>query len=355
MQRKGLKHSFSALILALGTGLPLTACSQGATTPAPAQTDISANVYNLLVKEIFADLSVSAEASEIKSLNTALAGQSPDEKYATLKKISQTASKLYSRLLTRLNALNPPADAKTKHEQFKTFLSDLNKSSGQFEQALGADRASLLKSIASEPVQVQAQLLVSQQSYLKPESKTAIQSLSSLGITYQPLEPALSTLAVPQFWDKSDGDLTKAVNQSAESARVQLQTLLQSLPGSIASTEPGKPVAVDASLEDLLNKSIQANASALNAQDVNAFTDSLHPQSPYMPYMPNVFYSLMQNETRYKINKITVQDATETTANVVVSRSTTDKSGTIEQELLYSMKKSGTAWKVFNITDQTKK
>lgn len=346
MQRKGLKHSLSALILALGAASPLTACSQGATTPAPAQTDISANVYNLLVKEIFADLSVSAEASEIKSLNTALAGQTPDEKYATLKKILQASGKLYSRLLIKLNALNPPADAKAKHEQFKAFLADLAKSSGQLEQALGADRDALLKSIASEPVQVQAQLLLSQQTYLKPESKTAIQSLDSLGITYQPLDSALSTLAIPQFWEKSDGDLTKAVNQSAESARVQLQTLLQTLPGSnaVAST---KPVTVDASLEEQLSKSIQANADAVNAQDVSAFTDSLHPQSQYMPYMPNVFYSMVQNQTRYKLNKITVQNATESTANVLVSRSTTDKSGTSEQEILYSMKKSGTAWKVF--------
>lgn len=104
----------------------------------------------------------------------------------------------------------------------------------------------------------------------------------------------------------------------------------------------------DASAAELpIFVAIRSNALALNTQDIQGFTNTLHPGSQFMAYMPNLFYLLIQAGTHYAINDMKVQRNDGTDATVLVNRDTTDISGTINQQITYTMRKSGTVWRVF--------
>ena len=107
------------------------------------------------------------------------------------------------------------------------------------------------------------------------------------------------------------------------------------------------PLNVPLSDESAIRQIIQDNANALNSQDVGAFSNSLHPQSQIMNFMPDIFNVLVQYQTRYRINEIEITSKSESSASAYVYRSTTDISGTIEQDIIYTLRKSGDAWKVF--------
>lgn len=112
--------------------------------------------------------------------------------------------------------------------------------------------------------------------------------------------------------------------------------------GSSSDDDSGEPPE-----EQALFVAIRSNALALNTQDIQGFTNTLHPGSQFMAYMPNLFYLLIQAGTHYAINDMQVQRNDGTDATVLVDRDTTDISGTINQHITYTMRKSGTAWRVF--------
>lgn len=118
-------------------------------------------------------------------------------------------------------------------------------------------------------------------------------------------------------------------------------------PSSTPSPTASVDVNINPNVEREIKQAIQDNATALNSQDINAFASSLHPESRFTSFMPDVFYLLVQAQTRYRINGMSVESQSDTSASVLVDRSTSDISGTIEQEILYTMRKSGTSWKVF--------
>ena len=105
--------------------------------------------------------------------------------------------------------------------------------------------------------------------------------------------------------------------------------------------------------ERIIFQVIDDNANALNAQDIDPFIDTLHPESEFMSVMPDLFYYLIQAQTRYNILDKSVQSLSESSASVLVLRRTSDLSGTIDQEILYTMRKSGDDWRIYFMTDQT--
>lgn len=347
MKRKGLKSSQSVLLFALACGLPIVACAPVTPAVVVSQTDISSDVYKLLLKELFAELSISSEAQDIKALNSQFAAQTPDEKFQILKKLNQRTRQLYMRLSNELKALNPPEDLKAIHQQSTNLLTALSTSNDLFERILSSDRANLLKNLQDQPAQIEASLLGVLQSYIKPESKATIKSLGTLGITYQSSEPVLSELDVKQYWEKSDQDLLKASQSSAKAARSQLLSLLLVTSGD--SAVPSQNLPIDTSTEAQLIQIIQDNANALNEKDVVAFQASLHPHSQLHSYMPNLFAVLLQFKTSYRLNKIMVEAATGSDASVQVSRSTTDISGSKEHEIRYHLRKFGNVWRIFSM------
>jgi hypothetical protein len=111
-------------------------------------------------------------------------------------------------------------------------------------------------------------------------------------------------------------------------------------------------VEVSVSDEQAIRAVIQANADALNSQNLPAYSATLHPESQITAYMPNVFYVLVQYQTRYRINDLEVEELNGNNASVWVQRSTADLSGTIEQDIIYTLRKSGSNWKIFFMEDE---
>lgn len=111
-------------------------------------------------------------------------------------------------------------------------------------------------------------------------------------------------------------------------------------------------VEVNVSDEQAIRAVIQANADALNSQNLPAYSATLHPDSQITAYMPNVFYVLVQYQTRYRINDLEVEELNGGNASVWVQRSTADLSGTIEQDIIYTLRKSGSNWKIFFMEDE---
>ena len=111
-----------------------------------------------------------------------------------------------------------------------------------------------------------------------------------------------------------------------------------------ASSEPEPTFGSD---ENAIFAVIKANANALNSQDLNSYATTLHPESQITRYMPDIFWLLVQAQTRYQINDLEVDEQNDSVASVWVDRSTSDISGTIEQDIIYTLKKSGSSWKIY--------
>lgn len=122
--------------------------------------------------------------------------------------------------------------------------------------------------------------------------------------------------------------------------------------GSI-NTDTETKVDVSLELKKEIEQAIHDNANALNTRDLAAFSSSLHPSSQIQAAMPDIFYFLMQAQTSYNIVSIQIQSQSDTSATALVERRTTDLSGTINQQILYTLQKSGSQWKVFFMVDQS--
>lgn len=104
---------------------------------------------------------------------------------------------------------------------------------------------------------------------------------------------------------------------------------------------------VPANVQAEIFAAIDANAEALNSRNLQAFTNSLHPESQIASAMPRLFEILVQNETRYIILDKSLQAKAEEGAVVLVGRRTRDVKGTLNQTIRYTMRKHNGQWKVF--------
>lgn len=141
--------------------------------------------------------------------------------------------------------------------------------------------------------------------------------------------------------------------------------LLQNLAGgrgagnsSDAPDETNKPtpsgIDVAPEVQRAIFQAIDDNANALNVQDLRAYYQTLHPDSQFTALMPDVYYVLTtQYQTRYNILDKSIQSQSEDSASVLVRRRTSDTSGTLNQEILYTMRTFEGDWRIFFMTDQS--
>lgn len=120
--------------------------------------------------------------------------------------------------------------------------------------------------------------------------------------------------------------------------------------GSTTTTPSPTPTASADSASDSENEAIYAairdNADALNNRNYAQYISSFHPTSPYLAYMPTLYYQLTGVNTRYVLKNMQVSFKNATLANVVVNRDTIDDAGTLSGKINYTLGKSGSDWKV---------
>ena len=97
---------------------------------------------------------------------------------------------------------------------------------------------------------------------------------------------------------------------------------------------------------------IHDNANALNGGDEGQFTASFHSDSEFSKSESLAsFYQRLRNQyfTRYNIVETKIQSQSADIATVIVKRRTTDYTGTIEQDVLYTLRKQAGSWKIFSM------
>lgn len=148
-----------------------------------------------------------------------------------------------------------------------------------------------------------------------------------------------------------DPELLESISGTQAANKAKATGSTQKVDTSIDASVPVESVAED--VEAAIFQAIDDNANALNTQNGDAFIRTIHPQSQINAAMPDLFILLVQSQTRYNILDKQLQSKSESAASVLVQRRTSDLSGTINQEILYTMRTDGDQWKVFFMTDQS--
>lgn len=153
---------------------------------------------------------------------------------------------------------------------------------------------------------------------------------------------------------KSSGDPSKTPSKANPSATPSDSP--SPLPSISPSNKPD-PDSLDLSTseKDAILQVVDDNAKALNSQDIDAFSDTVHPDSEFAQYMPDLFYYLLNANTQYEIVNDYIDTVSGNSASVIVYRRTTDVAGTVDQEIVYTLRKDGSDWKIFNmiVTNQS--
>lgn len=114
-------------------------------------------------------------------------------------------------------------------------------------------------------------------------------------------------------------------------------------PGLVASASPTPDPEVTAIIQV-----IHDNANALNGGDPDKFKASFHADSEFTKLLPDFYVRLRETfRTRYNIVETKLQSQSADIASVIVKRRTTDYTGTIEQDVLYTIRKSQGNWLIF--------
>lgn len=99
---------------------------------------------------------------------------------------------------------------------------------------------------------------------------------------------------------------------------------------------------------------IHDNANALNGDDLSQYQATLHEDSDFMRLMPAIYLDLRRLQTQYNVADTKIQSQSAEIASVLVRRRTSDFTGTIEQEVLYTLRKNSSKnWKIFSMVVQT--
>lgn len=99
---------------------------------------------------------------------------------------------------------------------------------------------------------------------------------------------------------------------------------------------------------------IHDNANSLNGDDIKGYTITLHDDSEFMRLMPAIYMDLRRFQTRYNIVSAKVQSLSAEIASVDVKRRTSDYTGTIDQDILYTLRKNSSgSWKIYTMVNQT--
>ncbi len=105
--------------------------------------------------------------------------------------------------------------------------------------------------------------------------------------------------------------------------------------------------------ESAIIQVIQDNANFLNTESLEQYQQTFHANSELMAGMPDLFYRLRGIKTFYNVLSVKVQSLSKDSASVDVKRKTTDYSGTVDQAILYTLRKDTQGhWKIYSMVKQ---
>ncbi len=146
--------------------------------------------------------------------------------------------------------------------------------------------------------------------------------------------------------DKSLLDALQGKAAANQTGTVNPQPSAATSPNPAPAPSSGASATVSADTK-ALQQIIQENADALNSQNLSAYTSTLHPQSPFFQAMPNLFISLTQIQLQYRVHSSQLISESNGTATVMVQRTSTSNVGFSNDNVLYTLRQSGSALKVY--------
>ncbi len=99
---------------------------------------------------------------------------------------------------------------------------------------------------------------------------------------------------------------------------------------------------------------IHDNANNLNGDNITEYWATLHTDSQFNQLMPAIYTDLRNARTQYNIVEAKIQSQSADIASAIVKRRTSDFTGTVEQEVLYTLRTNRDGkWKIFNMVIQS--
>ncbi len=146
------------------------------------------------------------------------------------------------------------------------------------------------------------------------------------------------------------GDAWKIFKYAPETSKPDLKT-----PTASASPTPAPSAATNINQTSDLDLSaravVEANVKAINTQNVDAFAETLHPDSAYNKQLSSIFESITQAKIHHDLLSIEVSEkSTTSTMILTVTRKVSSITGNTRETASYLMKKDKDTWKIFDLT-----
>lgn len=136
------------------------------------------------------------------------------------------------------------------------------------------------------------------------------------------------------------------------------------LPSSSPSSQPAAPptpaaqVAANAqvSVDAQIRKTVEDNINAINTQDLTALLNTIYPDSQLRRDLETYGNQVFMGQTRHHLQELNITSKSEASASASLKRRVTDITGTVDEEALYILRKSGDRWLIadINIQKQTR-
>lgn len=118
-------------------------------------------------------------------------------------------------------------------------------------------------------------------------------------------------------------------------------------PSALPSVVPSAAPGVDDQTRAAIVQMISENATALNQENYDAYIATVHPGSGLRDQMTQLFFYLVEFETQYFIENVTVLNQSDDRASVRVQQRISDVGGVVSSSIIYDLAKDGARWKIF--------
>lgn len=131
------------------------------------------------------------------------------------------------------------------------------------------------------------------------------------------------------------------------------QEITQIVNVPLPSANPSVAATPDPTAQAVI-QAIHDNANTLNGDDITKYWATLHVDSDFSKGMPALYTSLRNSRVQYNIIEAKIQSQSADIASAIVKRRTSDFTGTVEQEVLYTLRtdKDG-KWKIYSMVTQS--
>lgn len=121
------------------------------------------------------------------------------------------------------------------------------------------------------------------------------------------------------------------------------------VPSALPSVVPSAVPGVDDQTRAAIVQMISENATALNQENYDAYIATVHPGSGLRDQMTQLFFYLVEFETQYFIENVTVLNQSEDRASVRVQQRISDVGGVVSSSIIYDLARDGSRWKIFAV------